>query len=136
MECRGRARDADVSAEGLGTATEELSVFSHLSQGRVGRICLCREISHPKRTNWSLKVMAEHRELCGWNEPTAIIKKGRRVSAGLAQVRASRVQQYRSNAPTRSREISSADRPSIWKRSSMKTGLPSFSNAIDGELGA
>jgi hypothetical protein len=47
-----------------------------------------------------------------------------------------RASQYFSNARVRSAAISSAERLSIWWRSSMYTSLPSFSSAICGELGA
>ena len=44
-------------------------------------------------------------------------------------------QQCSANAPCRSWAMAGADRPSIWKRSSMKTTSPSLSSAIEGDEG-
>jgi len=45
------------------------------------------------------------------------------------------LQQYCSNAPARSWAMASAERPSIWWRSSMNATSPSFSSAMEGDDG-
>lgn len=53
----------------------------------------------------------------------------------LSRVRCSGPQQCSSNAAARSVAMSSAERPSIWKRSSMNTTSPSLRRPADGDEG-